>query len=317
MKLIVTVDTEEDNWDRYSTIDNPVRNIERIAILQKIFDEFGVLPTYLVTYPVATNPKTVSVLKKILEDGKCEIGMHCHPWNTPPFEEEINIFNSMLCNLPEHLQYRKLEFLKNAISKNFDISPVTFRAGRWAFGNGTAKIIHKLGFKIDSSVTAYTDWSKWHGVDYQNVGPSPYYFSLNNIFKKVKEGELLQVPASVGFLQRNFDICNTATRLLNRPFFKRCRIPGILQRLKILNKVALSPEASTSQNMIALAKRMQTLGFEYINMFFHSTSLMGGLSPYVTSKEGEVNFLKRIERFLSFSTRAGITSLTMSQVEGI
>lgn len=83
MKLIITIDTEEDNWSRYSATDNPVENIERIVPLQQLFDEFGVRPTYLVDYPVATNPKSVSVFKRILEEGKYEIGMHCHPWNTP------------------------------------------------------------------------------------------------------------------------------------------------------------------------------------------------------------------------------------------
>ena len=30
MKLIVTIDTEEDNWAHYSATNNPVSNIERI-----------------------------------------------------------------------------------------------------------------------------------------------------------------------------------------------------------------------------------------------------------------------------------------------
>ena len=98
MKFIVTIDTEEDNWDKYSRTDNPVENLKKIIPLQKIFDRYGVRPTYLISYPVATDPKCIEILKSILDQGQCEIGSQCHPWNTPPFVEEINEHNSMLTN---------------------------------------------------------------------------------------------------------------------------------------------------------------------------------------------------------------------------
>ena len=144
-KLILTVDTEEDNWDRYSTTDNPVKNIEKIVSLQKMFDQFGIKPTYLITYPVATNPRSITILKKILKEGKCEIGMHCHPWNTPPFEEEINDINSMLCNLSEELVHKKLTTFHQAIGENFDIVPVSFRSGRWGFSSRCRQITGRAG----------------------------------------------------------------------------------------------------------------------------------------------------------------------------
>ena len=65
-KLVVTIDTEEDSWNPYSAEENTVKNVERIIPLQKLFDEYGVTPTYMVTYPVATNPRSVAILKRIL-----------------------------------------------------------------------------------------------------------------------------------------------------------------------------------------------------------------------------------------------------------
>ena len=117
MYLIVTIDTEEDNWGEYYLPEYSLRNIEEIPKLQDLFNEFNVKPTYLITYPVATNERAVFILKRILDEGKCEIGNHCHPWNTPPFEEERNKFNSMLCNLPMELQYKKIKVLHDL--KNF------------------------------------------------------------------------------------------------------------------------------------------------------------------------------------------------------
>ncbi len=316
MKLIITIDTEEDNWNRYSATDNPVTNIERIPALQRLFDEYGVRPTYLVTYPVATNPRSVEILKRILDEGKCEIGMHCHPWNTPPFDEKAVITerDTMLCNLPEAVVHEKMSVLHEAICKNFGIVPVSFRAGRWGFGPAVARSLCRLSYKVDTSITAFTDWTQCDGADYRNIGPRPYRFSSENIFKEVKSGELLQVPASVGFLQTNFNICNNVSKLLDGPFFQRCRTRGLFRRLKILNKTDFSPETSTAQDMIDLAKRMQGLGFEYLNMFFHSNSLMAGLSPFVANREDELIFLKKIEKVVAFSTTAGITSLTLSQI---
>ena len=318
MKLIITIDTEEDNWNRYSATDNPVTNIERIPALQRLFDDFEIRPTYMVTYPVATYPRSVEILKEILEQGKCEIGAHCHPWNTPPFDDKAVIIerDTMLCNLPEAVVHEKLSTLHHAISENFRVVPVSFRAGRWGFGPAVARSLCRLGYKVDTSVTAFTDWSKWHGVDYRDLGPRPYRFSSENILQEVNSGELLQMPASVGFLQKNYNRCNMVLKFLDFSFVRKCKIRGLLHRLKILNKVELSPEMSTSQNMIALANRMQGLGFVYLNMFFHSTSLVPGMSPFVKNREDEINFFKRLEAFFSFTCKAGIESITLSQVKG-
>ena len=105
MKLIVTIDTEEDNWGSYNPTGNTVENIGYIRELQELFDKYDVKPTYLLTYPVATDDNSVSLLRGVMERGGCEIGTHCHPWNTPPFKEQTGPKNSMLCNLPSNLQY--------------------------------------------------------------------------------------------------------------------------------------------------------------------------------------------------------------------
>lgn len=85
MKLVGTVDVEEDQWGitlpRYAT----ALNVRRLPTLQKLLHEFGSIPTYLLTYPVANDPRAVAILQEILDGGGCEIGMHCHPWTTPPY----------------------------------------------------------------------------------------------------------------------------------------------------------------------------------------------------------------------------------------
>lgn len=314
MDLVVTIDTEEDNWNRYSRTDNPVENIKNIKYLQRLFDRFAIKPTYLVTYPVATNPASVAILKGIMDEGKCEIGTHCHPWNTPPFEEDINEHNSMLCNLPESLAGRKLATLHQAIGTAFGISPVSFRAGRWGFGPSVARCIDKLGYWVDTSVTAYTDWSIYHGPDFSGRGPEPYRFDPGEILVPRRSGRLWEIPPTVGFLQRDFASCHSVSRLFAKGLYGRMRFNGILCRLRLLNKAWLSPELASSREMIALAKRIEGIGLPCLNMSFHSSSLMAGIGPFVSTTDDEARFIEKIEKFLGYTVSAGFRSKPLGQV---
>lgn len=317
MKLIITIDTEEDNWAAYSTTVNPVENIERIVPLQQLFDEFGVTPTYLVTYPVATNPRSVAILKGILDAGKCEIGMHCHPWNTPPIvaEAKITRHDSMLCNLPEELQYQKLAHLHETIFKNFGIVPVSSRVGRWGFGPGVARSLCRLGCRVDTSVTPFVSWKSYQGPDYSEFGPVVFRFDAEGLSHRNGKGPLLQVPVTVGYLQQNFGMCNRLMRILDHRFAKKIHLLGVLDRFGLLNKVWLSPELANVDAMIKLSKRMKKNNYSCLNMMFHSTSLLGGLSPFVRTKESEREFFKKIRDFLVFTRETGLESQTLAQFE--
>lgn len=314
MDLIVTIDTEEDNWDRYSRTDNPVKNIKKIECLQRLFDRFAIKPTYLVTYPVATNPASVAILKGIMDDGRCEIGTHCHPWNTPPFEEDINEHNSMLCNLPDSLVYQKVLALHRAIASAFGINPVSFRAGRWGFGASVAPCIDALGYTVDSSVTAYTDWTMYHGPDFSTSEPEPYRFDPGDILVPRSNGRLREIPATVGFLRPNFRLCQRLSRRFEGGVYARLHFTTILRRLRLLNKVWLSPELASGEEMIALARTAERIGLRCLNMSFHSNSLIAGTNPFVSTIEEERRFLDKIEKFLGYAICAGYRSRTLSQM---
>ena len=313
MKLIVTIDTEEDSWATYSPTVNPVKNIERLVPLQQLFDRYEVRPTYLVTYPVVTKPESMAILKRILDQGKCEIGMHCHPWNTPPFDEEINDFNSLLCNLPEPLVRSKLENLHNAIVHAFGITPVSFRAGRWGFSPAVARTLAELGYLVDSSVSPFVDWSEYFGPDYSNFPLHPYRFDPDEIKIPNERGSLMEIPATVGFLQNDFKGCQRLARALENGVLQKLRLKGLLSKLGVLNKAWLSPELNSSDDMIRLAKRLRGMQYPCLNMSFHSTSLLAGMSPFVQDRADEEKFIEKIEKFLIFSVEAGFQPVTLSQ----
>lgn len=317
MKLIVTIDTEEDNWGQYNLVDYSLENIAKISSLQVLFDRYLVKPTYLITYPVASNDDTVSLLKKIMEKGRCEIGTHCHPWNTPPFEETRTERNSMLCNLTADLQYKKIDSLHQMIIRNFGVVPTSFRAGRWGFGKETAQCLSQLGYEVDSSVVAFMNWKDYGGPDFSDILPKPFMWkqtdgSLSGL--SCPTSQLLEIPATVGFAQKDFLLCNQIWKFLGRKFLRRLRLRGVLDEINLLNKIMLSPETSCTAHMIKLTTVMINQGYQVINMFFHSNSLKAGLSPFVKTKEDEILFLRRIEDFLAFAQRAGIESVKISDV---
>ncbi|BBO88536.1 hypothetical protein [Desulfosarcina ovata] len=314
MKLLITIDTEEDNWNRYSPTVNPVCNIKGIERLQKIFDKFSVKPTYLITYPVANTTDSINILKPIMEKGNCEIGAHCHPWNTPPLNdlEPVNKTDTMICNLPENMIYKKIALLHQTIKKNFGIAPTSFRTGRYGFSKEVAQTLVKLKYKVDSSITPYTNWNHKHGPDFSNKTPHFFWYGSNG--KKIyRIGKLLEVPVSVGFLQSNFDLRNRFLKFAEQDIFKRIHLVGLLDYLNIVSKAWLSPEIESLDTMIKLSKQLRKNKFNCLNLTFHSSSLVEGLSPFTTTRKDVERLLEKISDFISFERRNGIESQTLSE----
>src|ERR1051326_3359209 len=89
MHLLVGIDTEGDNqWDAAARANQTFENIYALPRLHALFARHGVRPTYVITYPVATDPRSADVLRRLLDGADCEIGAHHHVWETPPFSEE-------------------------------------------------------------------------------------------------------------------------------------------------------------------------------------------------------------------------------------
>jgi hypothetical protein len=310
--LVVTIDTEEDDWGRYADGAWSVRNIGRIRGLQEIFDRRGVVPTYLVTYPVACDREAAALLGGIRKENRCEIGAHLHPWSTPPHEEEKTERNSMLCNLPVGLQRRKIESLTAVIRENMGVAPVSFRCGRWGYGSSVADLLYGTGYKLDSSVTPFTDWTRHFGPDFSDRTPTPFRMRVYRAGDGA--GEMLEVPASIGFRRGNFGLMSRVHRTLTGTVLRHLRLSGVLDRMNFINKVWLSPELSDVPEMASLAEAMVRNGYRVLNMFFHSASLLAGQTPFVRSKEDERIFLGRIEAFAEYARESGMRFSKLSDL---
>lgn len=313
MKLAVTIDTEEDGWNDYRRSHVTVENIKELPALQELFDEFDVRPTYLMTYPVAADEKSSAVLRDLYLRGRCDLGAHCHPWNTPPWEETDLKRNTMLCNLPSDLQYKKLLALRQLITERFGLSPISFRSGRWGYSEDVAVNLHRLGFRVDSSISPYIDWTADHGTDFSALSPRAFRFCAPRPFRESNEGDMVELPATIGYVGMGRPLRDCAQAILNHGLLGRTAVRDFLERAGVVRKVWLSPEVSDGDSMIMLAQSLMKKSYGLINMVFHSSSLTDGLTPFVRTRADRQRLLARIRAFLAFSRDAGITPITLSE----
>lgn len=303
-KFFITIDTEEDDWGEYRSSGFSLESLRQLPRLQEIFNAYGAIPTYLITYPVVKDETARAFFLDNLAQHQCEIGVHCHPWNTPPFVEELNERHSMLCNLPYATVRDKIAILKEEITKSLEVVPVSFRAGRWGFGPGVAGAINDLGFRVDTSVTPYVDWTFTTGPDYRAAPTHAYRFSPDDILSAVPNGALLEVPTTIGFLQRHEAFARRA--IAAQGIAQRLRIRGILDTARIVNLRWLSPELSTAREMITLAKRSLLRKCAYLNMSFHSTALVPGKTQYVRTQQDLEAFFRSIEALIKYVATQGV-----------
>jgi hypothetical protein len=317
VNLIVTIDVEEDTWGSFSAANPTVENIKMIPILQNLFDSYGIKPTYLVTYPVASSSWAVGILSEVMHSGKCEIGAHLHPWNTPPLTEVVNERNSMLKNLPYELQSAKLKALTDKIESAFGTRPRSFRAGRWGLGCETVKTLIENGYVADTSVTPTISWANYgDGPEFPDVKTKPYWLSTDGGTRTDSSGRsIVEVPATIGFNRWPFEFWQKVYMVLHNERLKFLHPAGIAHRIGLLRKIWFSPEESSARDMITLARVMITNGAQILNCSFHSNSLLPGKGPFVRNAKELEDFYARIEKifqYLSIHTR--LRSLTLSDV---
>jgi len=312
--FVVTIDTEEDNWGDYSGPSYSLENIKKIPGIQEVFHRYEVKPTYLISYPVATDPVSIGILGKYRDQGLCEIGSHPHPWNTPPMEEERSPFNSFINNLPSVLQYNKIKMLHDTIVKNFSVTPTSYRSGRWGFCQEVARNLIRLGYRIDTSITPYWDWTIYGGPDFSEFTNQLYKYSMRDLQGTPPRGSLLEVPATVGFIQDNFELAYSFYRRLQRFGKVGEKSIALMNKIGMLNRVCLSPETHDAPQMILLSRKMMFRGAKVLNMYFHSPSLLENCSPFVKTSSDAKYFLARIEKVIVFAKSAGMKSVTLSQL---
>jgi hypothetical protein len=307
--LVVIVDTEEEfDWRRpLSASNTSVLNIGAQERAQDIFDDQGITPTYVIDYPVATNSRSVDILARLQERGRCEIGAHLHPWVNPPREEQVTPHNSYPGNLNPHLERRKLEALTEAITSNFGTTPRVYKAGRYGIGPATADHLGALGYRVDLSVLPYTSFHRDGGPDFYGYDHHPYWFGPNS--------DLLEIPVTCGFAGHLSGWGPRVYPAIAGSLGMTARMPGLFRRLGIFERIRLTPEERDLDALRRLTDRMIALGGRVFSFAYHSPSLVPGNTPYVRTEDDLRSFLGRIKDYCRyFLDEVGGISMTPTGV---
>ena len=295
--LVVVIHTEEEfDWDKpHDRNATGVAHMRHIDRAQNVFDEFGIVPNYVVDYPIATQAEAFGPLKVYADAGRALIGTHLHPWVSPPHEEELNARNSYPGNLARTLEHEKLRVLTERITASFGARPLTYLAGRYGFGPNTGEILESLGYEVDISPAASIDYSADGGPDYSAYTSDPFWFGRSR--------HLLGLPGSGGYVGWLRAGGTPLYRRLTQPWLRRARVSGAVARLRLLERIRLSPEDYSVPEMRRLTRALMADGIRIFVFSFHSPSVMPGGTPYVRSDAELGRFLEKCRRYFDFFLR--------------
>ena len=293
-RLIVIVDTEEAfDWTKsHSRSASNVAHIAEQARAQQIYERYHLRPIYVVDYPVATQEIGYRPLREWLEDNRCEVGAHLHPWVNPPFDEELCPRNTYPGNLSPELERAKLSRLTEAVEENFHVRPKVYKAGRYGIGPATDATLDQLGYQVDVSVVPQTDFGAVEGPDFRGIEVDPFWFGPSY--------RLLEIPLTVGWYGLMRRQGAGLQRLLMTDLGMALHLPGIFARLGLFERIRLTPEGMIFAELKRLTDTMLAMGKRVFCLSYHSPSLVAGNTPYVRDDADRARFLRLIEQYCEY-----------------
>ncbi len=290
----VTIDAEEDfDWlqpvegTHYST-----SCMHNLGDLQEILGTYGIVPTYLLTYPIIEDCDAVRILRRLAATGRCVLGVQLHAWVTPPFEGRGGVGTSFSGNLTPDLEERKIIALKQLFIARFGFEPRLFRAGRYGLGRQTVGLLEKHGFDIDLSLAPRTTFEAEGGPDFTGYEYAPFWFGARC--------DLLEIPLCRSIVGWGGRPGSEVYRLLSSPRFAALRLGSVLSHVRCAERITLSPEGNDVAAMRRLVRQLLRQGNAIFALSFHSSSLGIGYNPYVRSKADQHGFYDRLSAILAY-----------------
>ncbi len=238
--MLLTVDTEEEfDWNSPFRRDgHGLSHVAAIPRFQAFCEGLGVVPVYLVDWPIVQDARAVEIIGDAVRRGVAEVGVQLHPWVNPPFEEVVCERNSFAGNLPPALEAAKFMALRDAIEAAFGAAPLIYRAGRYGLGPHTADLLKSAGIRIDTSVRSLFDYTPKGGPDYSHHPLTPYWVD--------DARQLLELPVTsvyTGPLRQFGPLLHRAQRHIPT-FFSG------FSRLGLLERIALTPEGVSADEAL-------------------------------------------------------------------
>jgi hypothetical protein len=278
--------------------------------MQRIFRRRSIVPTYVLDHPVATSEAARRFFGQLLDRGECEVGAHLHPWVNPPDEEEVSAANSYPGNLPPALERRKIEVLTEAVETALGVRPRVYKAGRYGLGAATPATVAALGYEVDASVAPHSSFATDGGPDFRGWPDEPFWFG--------PERQILEAPVTRGFAGRAAVAGPALHAFTEIALGRRLRLGGLAARLGLFERIALSPEGSSLDELKRLTRALVAGGTRLLSFCYHSPSLSPGNTPYVRSGEELRRFLDTASSYFDFfAEEIGGRFVTLSEARRI
>ena len=297
MHLLVGIDTEGDNqWDAAARANQRFENLYALPRLHALFARHGVRPTYVITYPVATDARSAEVLRALQAGGDCEIGAHHHAWETPPCTAEDVQRHPYASNLPLRQFEDQLARLTDAIDGAVGRRPVSYRSGRFGFSAAHVAALERLGYQVESRVAPLFYEAHKSGPDFVEAPLRPYFLAYDSATRPGTSA-VLEVPCSAA-LDRH---------LPRRLQYLYARAPKPYTTKRVLRKLGIArvrwlrPSYSSLDDMLSLARDLASANEPVLNLLFHSSEAIVGGSPYNRTDAELAAFCERLERFFEFA----------------
>jgi hypothetical protein len=303
-RYLITVDTEEE-FDRTKPRvreRHGLDHLPRLAKFQEFCEGHGVVPTYLVDWPVATSSLAAEILRPALAARRAEIGVLLNPSVNPPFDGEPTPRDTLAGNLPAELEATKFRNLRQMIEDKFGFAPLIFRAVGYGAGPGTAAMLSEGGVAIDTSVRAKFDYSARGGPYYRRHPLEPDWLD--------EDRNLLELPLTSvfwGMLRRQGDWLYPTLR----------RVPplrGVLSYLGVLERISLTPEGVGVEEAIRGIDIAIDDGLPLLVFSFHSPSLQPGQTPFVRDQEDLDSLYDWWRRVLAYCDLRGVKPTSVAQI---
>ncbi|MFN3818925.1 polysaccharide deacetylase family protein [Blastomonas sp.] len=303
-RYLVTIDVEEEfDWTR------PIRRegysldaIGAIGEFQKLCEQYGVTPLYLVDWPIISDPRGREIYGALVREGRAEVGIQLHPWVNPPFDEEVTQRNSYAGNLPPELERAKFLALRDAITEATGKQPIVYRAGRYGIGPQTLNLLREAGVRFDTSVRTNFDYSKSEGPDFSHYPLEPYWLDRGR--------GIVELPVTSvywGLLRRQATV------------FPLAQMAGLTKSLmargRLLERISLTPEGISVTEAIRGIDIALDDGLPILNFSFHSPSLRPGHTPYVRDQAGVEAFFSWWHAVLSYLAARDVRPTSIAQID--
>jgi len=134
------------------------------------------------------------------------------------------------------------------------------------------------------------------------------------LFDSHSNRKLIELPVTSGFTQSGYEGQRNLWLTLRKQRWRRFRLAGIVDRLGFARRVKLSPEKYSEKNLRRLIDSSVSDGLSTLVLMLHSSSLVAGLSPYVTSESDLDAFYQKMVATVQYAaSQYGFQAVTLTQ----